>query len=125
MSIELKIRHKEKFNNESDIKNKINDNEQEQEEELRIKMKKMLGQKYKIDIIDAFGANTKEDIDNPVNIITNNNYIIYNVGHHILIKDFPGNENEMLSEKEINKQSNIFFIYLSPYSKTITSLSVS
>ena len=122
MSIELKIKEKQILNNDNENK----DNSPEEEGDKNLKKKKVtLDQKYKIDIIDAFGANTNDNLNNPINFITHNNYLIYNVGYHILIKDFPPNEEDKLTEKEINKQSNSFFIYLSPYLKKITSLSVS
>ena len=124
MSIELKINEKEELKKENEIKEDISP-EQEETEKKIAKKKKIMEQKYKIDIIDAFGANTSDNLDNPVNFISHNNYLIYNVGYHILIKDSPPNEEEILSEKEINKQSNSFFIYLSPYLKRITTLSVS
>ena len=85
----------------------------------------MMEQKYKIDIIDALGASTGDANGIPFHFITINNYLLYNVGHHIIIKDCPPNEEEIYSEKEMNKQSNSFFIYLSPESKKITSMSVS
>ena len=125
MSIELKINKKEELKSENQIKEENIQTEQEETEKKKVKKEKIMEQKYKIDIIDAFGANTNDNLDNPVNFISHNNYIIYNVGYHILIKDSPPNEEELLSEKEINKQSNGFFIYLSPYLKKITSLSVS
>ena len=117
MSIELKINEKEELKTENQI---LEDNSSEKEEsnEKNNKKSKIMEQKYKIDIIDAFGANTNDNnVDNPLNFISNNNYLIYNVGYHILIKDCPPNDDEILSEKEINKQSNSFFIYLSPYLK--------
>lgn len=117
MSIELKKNEKKELKN-------INKNNSNEFDDNSYK-KKILEQKYRVDIIDAFGANTSDNIDNPVNFITNNNYIIYNVGYHILIKEYPPNNDQILSEKEMNKQSNSFFIYTSHNSKKITSISVS
>ena len=127
MSIELKINEKEELKHENQLQENISPEKEETEgeEKKKAKKKKIFDQKYKIDIIDAFGANTSDKLDSPVNFITHNNYLIYNVGYHIVIKDCPPNEDEILSEKEINKQSNSFFIYLSPYLKKITSISVS
>ena len=126
MSIELKIKKKQELikENENEIKKEDNSIDQKEEEKAN-KKKKIFEQKYKIDIIDAFGANTSDNLDNPVNFISHNNYIVYNAGYHILIRDCPPNEEEILTEKEINVQSNSFFIYLSPYLKKITSISVS
>ena len=122
MSIELKINDKSQLNAQNQNIKSVISTEQDED---NIQKKKILEQKYKIDIIDAFGANTSDKLDNPINFITHNNYIIYNVGYHILIKDFPPNYEELLSEKEVNKQSKSFFIYLSDNLKEITSLSVS
>ena len=85
----------------------------------------MMEQKFKIDMIDAIGASTTDNNGTPFNFITMNNYIIYKVGRHIIIKDCPSEEEEIYSEKEMNKQSNSFFIYISQYSKKITSMEVS
>ena len=85
----------------------------------------MMEQKYKVDVIDALGASTNDKKGVPFNFLTINNYIIYNVGRHIIIKDCPPDEEEIYSEKEMNKQSNSFFIYISPDSKKITSMQVS
>ena len=85
----------------------------------------MMEQKYKIDMIDALGASTSDNKNSPFNFITSNNYIIYNVGHHIIIKDCPSNEEDIYSEKEMTKQANSFFIYISPQTKKITSMQVS
>ena len=85
----------------------------------------MMEQKYKIDMIDALGASTSDNNGTPFNFITLNNYIIYKVGRHIIIKDCPSEQDEIYSEKEMNKQSNSFFIYISPFSKKITSMQVS
>ena len=126
MSIELKIKQKQELFKENENEKKKEDISFDQiEEEKANKKKKIFEQKYKIDIIDVFGANTNDKIDNPVNFISHNNYIIYNAGNHIVIRDCPPNEDEILSEKEINIQSNSFFIYLSPFLKKITSISVS
>ena len=124
MSIELKIKKKQELNkeNENEIKKEDNSIDQKEEEKAN-KKKKIFEQKYKIDIIDVFGANTSDNLDNPVNFISHSNYIVYNAGYHILIRDCPPNEEEILTEKEINVQSNSFFIYLSPYLKKITSSS--
>ena len=89
------------------------------------KKEQMMEQKYKVDVIDALGATTNDKKGIPFNFLTINNYIIYNVGRHIIIKDCPPNEEEIYSEKEMNKQSNSFFIYISPESKKITSMQVS
>ena len=124
MSIELKINEKKELNNENQNLKENNSLDPEEEEKLN-KKTKILEQKYKMDIIDAFGINTNDNLDNPINFISHNNYLIYNVGYHILIKDSPPDEDEILTEKEMNKQSNSFFIYLSSYLKRITSLSVS
>ena len=124
MSLELKINEKKELNNENQNLKENNSLDPEEEEKLN-KKTKILEQKYKMDIIDAFGINTNDNLDNPINFISHNNYLIYNVGYHILIKDSPPDEDEILTEKEMNKQSNSFFIYLSSYLKRITSLSVS
>ena len=95
------------------------------QEYKRKKKELMMEQKYKIDVIDALGASTEDSFGIPFNFITQNNYLIYNVGRHIILKDCPPNNEEIYTEKEMIKQSNSFFIYLSPETKKITSMQVS
>ena len=117
MSVDLKIHQAKDLKREENIDYYKNLSEKEKK---ILKQKKMLEQKYRLDIIDAFGANTSDDLGFPVNFITHNDYIIYNVGKHILIKEYPFKEEDV-----ITKQATSFFIYLSPYVKEITSTSVS
>ena len=117
MSIELKIHNQER---KLIVKTKLNKSKKSIENYNINKKQIMLDQKYKIDAIDGFGANTSDLLDNPVNFITKNNYLIYNIGHHILIKDISIQENELFDQP-----NNNFIIYLSPKSKKITSMSVS
>ena len=71
----------------------------------------------KLDIINAIGADTSEMYHEPVSYITNNKFIIYPVGHHILIRD--------ISTNDPSRHNNMNFIYLEKESNKITSLSVS
>ena len=98
---------------------------EELQEYKRIKKEIMMEQKYKIDMIDALGASTNDSLGVPFNFITQNNYLIYNVGRHIIIKDCPPNEEDIYTENEMNKQANSFFIYLSKETNKITSMQVS
>ena len=98
---------------------------EEIKEYKRIKKELMMEQKYKIDVIDAIGATTDDSIGIPFNFISQNNYLIYNVGRHIILKDCPPNINDIFTEKEMNKQANSFFIYLSPDTKKISSMGIS
>ena len=95
------------------------------QEYKRIKKELMMEQKYKIDVIDALGASTTDSIGIPFNFITQNNFLIYHVGRHIIIKDCPPNKEDIYTENEMNKQTNSFFIYLSKETKKITSMQVS
>lgn len=71
----------------------------------------------KLDIINAIGADTNTPYKNPVSYITKNRYILYPVGHHILIRDITTNDP--------SRHNNINFIYLEKESARVTSLSVS
>ena len=128
MSIDFKINHKEELTLPKPpppLPN-IEDLSYEEQKELKLKKRKaMMEQKYKIDIIDALGASTDDKNGTPFNFLTQNNYIIYKVGQHLIIKDCPPNDEDIYSEQEMNKQANSFFIYLPPESKRITSMQVS
>jgi len=69
MSIELKINEKKELNNENQNLKENNSLDPEEEEKMN-KKTKILEQKYKMDIIDAFGINTNDNLDNPINFIT-------------------------------------------------------
>ena len=90
-----------------------------------IKNKLMIEEKYKVDFIDALGASTTDAIGIPFNFISHSNFIIYKVGRHLIIKDCPPDNEVIFTEKEMNKQGNSFFIYLSPETKKVTSMQVS
>ena len=98
---------------------------EEIQEYKKIKNKYMMEQKYKVDFIDALGASTTDSIGVPFNFISHNNFVIYKVGRHLIIKDCPPDKDIIFTEKEMNKQRNSFFIYLSPETKKVTSMQVS
>ena len=81
-----------------------------------------------LDIINAFGADTQSDLGQPINFITKNNYILYKVGHVIMIREITMNDNndrKLISITSQSKQNNIQFIYLEKNSKKVTSMTIS
>ena len=81
-----------------------------------------------LDIINAFGADTQSDLGQPINFITKNNYILYKVGHVIMIREITMNDNnerKLISISSQSKQNNIQFIYLEKNSKKVTSMTIS
>ncbi len=84
--------------------------------------------KYQIQLLTSFGCNTSGEIQECINFVTRNNYIIYNVGNCIIIREisFIDNDKDKLTSiTHLSKQNNIFILKLSKYSKKITSMSVS
>ena len=82
----------------------------------------------KLDIINAFGADTQSDLGQPINFITKNNYILYKVGHVIMIREITmddNNDRKLISIASQSKQNNLQFIYLEKNSKKITSMTIS
>ena len=71
----------------------------------------------KIDIINAFGADTSPNLLDPICYLTSKNIVIYPVGHHIQIRD--------LSSTDETKINNVQFIYLESDSEKITAMNVS
>ena len=126
MSIELKISpHKKYLKNiiltkqEEDQKNQTKDKE---------KQKSKISQKYSIKLLTSFGCNTSGSIQDCINFITRNNYILYTVGNNIIIREisFIDNDKDRLTSiTHLSKQNNIFILQLSKYSKKVTSMSVS
>ena len=105
------------FKNMQFIEN-VNDNENEN----------LSSQKYSINILSAFGGNTSGDIQQSVSFITKNNYILYNAGQNIIIREISliNNDKEKLTAiTHLSKQNNIFILKLSQNCKSITSMEIS
>ena len=124
MSIELKVSPQVK-----NLKNIISDESQDEKKILtKEKSKSKNKQKYRIQLLTSFGCNTSGNIQDCINFVTRNNYIIYNVGNNIIIREisFIDNDKDKLTSiTHLSKQNNIFILKLSKYSKKITSMSVS
>ena len=126
MSIELKVSPNIKI-----LKNMISDNSKEgqnnsSKEKEKPKSKK--AQKYSIKLLTSFGCNTSGLIQDCINFVTRNNYILYNVGNNIIIREisFIDNDKDKLTSiTHLSKQNNIFILQLSKNSKKVTSMSVS
>ena len=126
MSIELKIsRHPKNLKNitfpkpEEDPKNQTKDKD---------KPKSKVSQKYCIKLLTSFGCNTTGLIQDCINFVTRNNYILYTVGNNIIIREisFIDNDKDKLTSiTHLSKQNNIFILQLSKNSKKVTSMSVS
>ena len=126
MSIELKTSTQIKF-----LKNIIPDKSSEEQKNTnkeKEKQKSKISQKYCIKLLTSFGCNTSGSIQECINFVTRNNYILYNVGNTIIIREisFIDNDKDKLTTiTHLSKQNNIFIMQLSKNSKKITSMSVS
>ena len=126
MSIELKTSPKVKYL-KNIIPEKIDENQNNTEREKE-KQKSKVSQKYCIKLLTSFGCNTSGSIQDCINFVTRNNYILYNVGNNIIIREisFIDNDKDKLTTiVHLSKQNNIFILQLSKYSKKVTSMSVS
>ena len=126
MSIELKTSSQTKY-----LKNIIPDKSFEENKNAtkeKEKQKSKISQKYCIKLLTSFGCNTSGSIQECINFVTKNNYILYNVGNNIIIREisFIDNDKDKLTSiTHLSKQNNIFILQLSKNSKNITSMSVS
>ena len=126
MSIELKTSSQTKY-----LKNIIPDKSFEENKNAtkeKEKQKSKTSQKYCIKLLTSFGCNTSGSIQECINFVTKNNYILYNVGNNIIIREisFIDNDKDKLTSiTHLSKQNNIFILQLSKNSKNITSMSVS
>ena len=123
MSIELKI--SPQIKNLKNISEKLDDIQKKSHKD---KEKYQNLQKYRIQLLTSFGCNTSGNVQDCINFVTRNNYIIYNVGNSIIIREisFIDNDKDKLTSiTHLSKQNNIFILQLSKYSKKITSMSVS
>ena len=126
MSIELKISPKTKYlKNVIPYKSEDSQNNHTKEKEIQ---KNKIPQKYCINLLTSFGCNTSGSIQDCINFVTRNNYILYNVGNNIIIREisFIDNDKDKLTSiTHLSKQNNIFILQLSKNSKKITCMSVS
>ena len=126
MSIELKISPKiNHLKNLIPLKTEISQNNHLKEKDTQ---KSKISQKYCIKLLTSFGCNTSGTIQDCVNFVTRNNYILYNVGNNIIIREisFIDNDKDKLTSIiHLSKQNNIFILQLSKNSKKVTCMSVS
>ncbi len=105
-----------------------NNNLNTENEQINEKNNEKTNPHFSIDIINAFGANCSSSLGEPVNFISKNKYIIYNVGRHLVYRELSYNDNTTQTLAPISsqsKQTNLNLIYLDKKSKEITSLNVS
>ena len=114
MSIELKVSPNIKI-----LKNMISDNSKEgqnnsSKENENPKSKK--AQKYSIKLLTSFGCNTSGLIQDCINFVTRNNYILYNVGNNIIIREisFIDNDKDQLNQLLIYQSKIIILSYNYP-----------
>ena len=85
-------------------------------------------QKYRIHLLTSFGCDTSGMIQDCINFITTNNYILYYLGNNIIIRElsfFDNKESKIASIRYFPKQNKILVLKLSKKSKKVTSMSVS
>ena len=112
----------------STLEEENNNNLKTENEQINEETKEKHNPHFSIDIINAFGANCSSSLGEPVNFISKNKYIIYNVGKHIIYRELSYNDNTTRTLAPISsqsKQTNLNLIYLDKNSKEITSLNVS
>ena len=118
MSIELKISPKTKYlKNVIPYKSEDSQNNHTKEKEIQ---KNKIPQKYCIKLLTSFGCNTSGSIQDCINFVTRNNYILYNVGNNIIIREisFIDNDKDKLTSiTHLSKQNNIFILQLSKIQK--------
>ena len=124
MSIKLKISPQIK-----NLKNITHQKPEENQQNLSKEKNKLKNpQKYRIHLLTSFGCDTSGIIQDCINFITTNNYILYYLGNNIIIRELSfidSKEDKPTSLKYLPKQNKILVLKLSKKSKKVTSMSVS
>lgn len=124
MSIKLEISPQIK-----NLKNIIHQKSEEEQQNLSKKNNKSKNpQKYRIHLLTSFGCDTSGMIQDCINFITTNNYILYYLGNNIIIREISfiyNDADKLASIRHYQKQNKILVLKLSKNSKRVTSMSVS